>query len=312
MNHDNSNETGQQFLQFFSGKKPLALFSSCLVLLAFIAFVAVEHWLISHAIEGHWGEFAGSLVCWLLAVAIAASIAGFLVKEYIKFHEKQKWGHALAELKTAHETSLLEIRKLQAERSAFEAERDRVRGSLADQERQFHVLVKNTHDWLYNDEQILQLEAATDSGISVLAPDFFYEQQPQYEAVIIQNLFKSTGPVYDYFVLETSPNEGALANLRARLELGLSKLSCSDPKGRVQSQFKVHFIPDREFPHSVGYGLAIYRFADPNRTRCLAYWPREIGSWNLDILAAGKQDGKKIVDAINSQLQALGKKYPPR
>lgn len=204
-----------------------------------------------------------------------------------------------------------QIKRLEEEKLAFEAECEQTRRSLENQEHEFYRMVESQHGWLYNHEQILQLEADTDSEILVMAPDFFYEQQPQYENVIIQNLLKPAAPVYEYFVPVSEQNRGALKDLRQRLERGLAQRACATAQATVESRFKVHPVPDEDFPHCVAYGLAIYRFKDQDKNRCLTYWPKEIGSWNLDILAAGKQgDGKKIVDAITSYLRGLAEKYP--
>ena len=65
-----------------------------------------------------------------------------------------------------------------------------------------------------------------------------------------------------------------------------------------------------EFPHCVVYGLVVYRFNNPQRNRCLTYWPKGMDTYNLDIIAAGKEEGRRIVDAITSQLSDLAKKLP--
>jgi hypothetical protein len=249
------------------------------------------------------------VVCGLTSVLAYNFLAREAFDDY-RAATKAEWASALQDLHTATEELQNGLRRLGDERTAFEVTRAKIMRDLDEQERQIYTLLKTWHNWLYDNEEILEVEEQTDSEILVMAPDFYYEDQPRYEDVIVKNLLKPTTPTYEYFVPKSRENEGALHKLKKRLEQRLASEPGINAEDVVKKRFKVHLIPDDEFPYCVAYGLAIYRFKDSTKDRCLIYWPKEIGSWNLDILAAGKEDGEKRVNAITSHLQGMSRHYP--
>lgn len=203
-----------------------------LLVLSGISVFAFKHWIFPF-IEHNVFAFCATSVLWLLVGVVSTTISLYVFKSSIanklgddNNEAQKKWEEALGQLHGAarviqedskrmrdeHVNALAatnskvqqELKAFAEEKVAFHAECERIRGNLKEQERQFYDMVEDEHDWLYNHEQILELEANTDSEILVLAPDFFYERQPQYEDVIVQNLLKPAVPTYEYFVPASS------------------------------------------------------------------------------------------------------------
>jgi Fe-S-cluster containining protein len=228
-----------------------------------------------------------------------------------------KWQKALLELEeilketTDYSTQMRqEIETVRSETDAkIKQELKAIEDRKADLEREKHVFdnfTKTQQSHYLNEAVIVDIEAKTDDRITVVVRNFDHEEKPEYEMVMVQNLSKPEGPTYQYFVLKGGVTTASVQALRTRLATKLveSKISAEEANIRVHSRLNFYLLESTDFPHCAGYGLVIYRFRDVNKNRCFSYWPKALGSCNVDIYKAGNEEGHRIMDDIIDQLDA--------
>lgn len=154
--------------------------------------------------------------------------------------------------------------------------------------------------WLVNDDEAQQIEKNVDAKIKVISTDLFFERQAEWLEIIAENICRKEGPVYEYFVQDVAANKMEEIHIRAELEKLVTRWQVPPGSARqwVRDRFKVMYLDRSHFPNLVYNGVAIYRFKNPTKDRCLLYFPREQWNWNLDLFAGDSASRKRANEFV--------------
>lgn len=246
-----------------------------LMLLLIQVIVILSHYLVEQFLHFELKDWLISLASVIAFLIITIATGAYLAKMQIVDQLNTTLGSRIVDL---DELQSAKVDELNAALKSKVEELDTVLNTCI----QLKEIMKGDKDWLVDDEMIFKIESQTDEEILVMVPDFYYEENPKYLEVIVNNLSRENGPRYRYFVPGDSENRAQWKALQRTLSERLIKAGVTDPDERIGSRFKVALLADGSFPDAVLYGLAIYRKKDGTVT-CLQYLPREIGTMNINI-----------------------------
>lgn len=144
-------------------------------------------------------------------------------------------------------------------------------------------------EWLMDDIEVEKMEAETDVAIKVIAPDLYYEEQPNYLPIISDNVCQEHGPTYKYIIPHNQQNEIQVKDVYRKIireiENGnkLGDATKEQILEQVKNRFQVVFCDEKKYPFAVLYGLAIYEWEHDNKNIILQYAPRKFGALNFKI-----------------------------
>lgn len=171
---------------------------------------------------------------------------------------------------------------------------------------QVKEIIKGERQWLADDSFVERVEKEADEEILVVAPDFYYEYEENYFKIIVDNLTKTGGPTYRYFLPNYPDNRSKWEVLQKKLTRALKEKGVDNLEAVVNERFKVYLLESNEYPQVVLYGLAIY-IKKTGEVNCLQYMPRETSYVNINIPVVKNSMSERLVNSSLYLLREISK-----
>ncbi len=242
--------------------------------------------LIEHVREAGWKPFIVAFSLCVLPLLIACLVAAVIVRDRIAdwfrtdlTAEKHKLDGSVTELQHTCTSAASVVTDLKSLQSSMVG------------------LITPAAKGLIDDTKVLEIEQQADGDIYVVVPDLFYENQPKYFGVLLENLVRDNGPTYHYFL--PSNCSTAWDELVSKLKERLQTKAVPEPQRRLDRRLQRKFLAPDKFPAPALYGLAIYRSKDLSKKYCVQYCPRDEDiMWNMEIPVAKGDKGEELVNAV--------------